>query len=497
MQGRRRASTARRRSPSASPARTCARAASTSTCARERPVRAPTTELEFDVPIGRGGRLLRPLRRAHRGDAPGRADHPAVHRRHARGRRTRPRCPRSCGRRRARRTRRSSRRAASSASTSSRTAPTRRTACATAPPALYALQVGDEAAARRAHRRRGRDHRQHRHRARGDRPMNPLAHSRAAGSLAGARADAASTASCSSTCCARCSRTCTCASGRWSVGPARHAPDRRRRAQAAHQGGPHARARPTRRCSSSRPASCSCRRSWPTSALAVLGDRGRSRTSPTGPALHASRCCRSSRSASSMAGWASQQQVVAHRRHARRRRSRSPTRSRCCSRRCRSCMMAGSLNLGDIVNAQPARAVVLPRWFVSMLPAFVLFLIAGARSSSTRRRSTCPRPSPSSSRGFATEYSSMKFGLLFLSEFSNIFIFSALLVTLFFGGWQHPVGPGRRVVRAARPGRLHAQDLHRHLRADVDPRDAAPRPHRPAARARLEGPAPRLARAGS
>jgi NADH-quinone oxidoreductase subunit H len=30
----------------------------------------------------------------------------------------------------------------------------------------------------------------------------------------------------------------------------------------------------------------------------------------------------------------------------------------------------------------------------------------------------------------------MKFGLLFLSEFSNTFIFSALIVTLFFGGWN-------------------------------------------------------------
>ncbi len=63
-------------------------------------------------------------------------------------------------------------------------------------------------------------------------------------------------------------------------------------------------------------------------------------------------------------------------------------------------------------------------------------------SRAARRRSTWPRPSPSSSSGYATEYASMKFGLLFLSEFSNIFLFSALLVTLFFGGWQLPWVPG-------------------------------------------------------
>ena len=41
--------------------------------------------------------------------------------------------------------------------------------------------------------------------------------------------------------------------------------------------------------------------------------------------------------------------------------------------------------------------------------------------------------------GFANEYGGMKFGFLFLAEFSNMFIFSALVVTLFFGGWYLPV----------------------------------------------------------
>jgi NADH-quinone oxidoreductase subunit H len=35
----------------------------------------------------------------------------------------------------------------------------------------------------------------------------------------------------------------------------------------------------------------------------------------------------------------------------------------------------------------------------------------------------------------------MKFGLLFLSEFSNIFVFSSIIVTLFFGGWAIPFVP--------------------------------------------------------
>jgi NADH-quinone oxidoreductase subunit H len=105
-------------------------------------------------------------------------------------------------------------------------------------------------------------------------------------------------------------------------------------------------------------------------------------------------------------------------------------------------MMAGSMNLGDIVNAQSGTILwVVPRWFVLNVPAFVLFLIAGLIESGQTPFDLAEAESELVS-GFATEYSAMKFGLLFLSEFSNVFIFSALMVTLFFGGWQIPWVPG-------------------------------------------------------
>ena len=45
--------------------------------------------------------------------------------------------------------------------------------------------------------------------------------------------------------------------------------------------------------------------------------------------------------------------------------------------------------------------------------------------------------------GFATEYSGMRFGFLFFAEYVNVFIVSALMVTLFFGAWNapHPASP--------------------------------------------------------
>ena len=40
--------------------------------------------------------------------------------------------------------------------------------------------------------------------------------------------------------------------------------------------------------------------------------------------------------------------------------------------------------------------------------------------------------------GFATEYSGMRFGFFYFAEFVNVFVISALIVTLFFGGWNAP-----------------------------------------------------------
>lgn len=104
-------------------------------------------------------------------------------------------------------------------------------------------------------------------------------------------------------------------------------------------------------------------------------------------------------------------------------------------------MMAGSMSLSDIVNSQAGLVGgFIPRWFVLNVPAFVLFFIAGLIESGQTPFDMTEAESELVA-GFATEYSSMKFGLLFLSEFSNTFIFSALMVTLFFGGWLIPWVP--------------------------------------------------------
>lgn len=99
-------------------------------------------------------------------------------------------------------------------------------------------------------------------------------------------------------------------------------------------------------------------------------------------------------------------------------------------------MIAGSLNLVDIVRYQQDNI-----WFlIPAFPAFVLYLIAGLVESNQTPFDMSEAESELIT-GYANEYSSMKFGMLFLAEFSNSFIFSALIVTLFLGGWTLPFVP--------------------------------------------------------
>jgi len=115
-------------------------------------------------------------------------------------------------------------------------------------------------------------------------------------------------------------------------------------------------------------------------------------------------------------------------------------------------MMAGSLSLSDIVAAQSGTFLwVLPRWFAWNVPALVLFFISGLIEAAQTPFDLAEAESELVA-GFSTEYAGMKFGLLFLAEFSNVFIFSALLVTMFFGGWQLPwVSPDAAWAQAIAP----------------------------------------------
>ena len=93
-------------------------------------------------------------------------------------------------------------------------------------------------------------------------------------------------------------------------------------------------------------------------------------------------------------------------------------------------LLVSSLNLGDIVAAQGAGL-----WFIFQQPvAFLIFLIA-IYAETNRLPFDMPESETELVAGYHTEYSSMKFALFFMAEYTAMAVGSALTVTLFLGGW--------------------------------------------------------------
>jgi NADH-quinone oxidoreductase subunit H len=98
-------------------------------------------------------------------------------------------------------------------------------------------------------------------------------------------------------------------------------------------------------------------------------------------------------------------------------------------------MLTGSFDLKKIVEAQRNIWFCIPQ-FLGM----VVFLIAGV--AETRRLPfDLPEAESELVAGFHSEYSGMKFGMFFVGEYLGITLISALVVTLFFGGWMGPFLP--------------------------------------------------------
>lgn len=107
-------------------------------------------------------------------------------------------------------------------------------------------------------------------------------------------------------------------------------------------------------------------------------------------------------------------------------------------------MMAGSLSMVKIVEAQAGPGNLGLGWFVFAFPigplAFLTYFIA-AVAETNRAPFDIPEAESEIIAGYHTEYSGMKFGLFQMGEYMAVFVQSAIMTTLFFGGWQGPVLP--------------------------------------------------------
>jgi NADH-quinone oxidoreductase subunit H len=105
-------------------------------------------------------------------------------------------------------------------------------------------------------------------------------------------------------------------------------------------------------------------------------------------------------------------------------------------------LCVGSLNLSDVITAQAGTQLgFLPNWYVIQSPmtllAFIIFL--GAAFAETNRTPfDLPEAEQELAGGYNVEYSAIKFALFFMGEYANMILASAMIVTLFFGGWTLP-----------------------------------------------------------
>ena len=97
-------------------------------------------------------------------------------------------------------------------------------------------------------------------------------------------------------------------------------------------------------------------------------------------------------------------------------------------------LIAGSLSLNQIVLAQD-----IP--FILLQPlGFLIFFIAGC-AEINRSPFDLLEADSELVAGFHTEYSGMKLGILYLTEYAEAVVISAIIATLFLGGWRGPVLP--------------------------------------------------------
>ena len=96
-------------------------------------------------------------------------------------------------------------------------------------------------------------------------------------------------------------------------------------------------------------------------------------------------------------------------------------------------LIVGNLNLSQIIGWQATNG-----WMVLYSPiSFIIFMVASF-AETNRTPFDLPEAETELVGGYHTEYGSMKFALFFLAEYSNMVSSSAMMVTLFFGGWTLP-----------------------------------------------------------
>jgi NADH-quinone oxidoreductase subunit H len=100
-------------------------------------------------------------------------------------------------------------------------------------------------------------------------------------------------------------------------------------------------------------------------------------------------------------------------------------------------VLAGTLNLSDIVHAQGGHKGFLDWFMWPLLPVFVIYFISGV-AETNRAPFDVAEGESEIVAGFHVEYSGSAFAIFFLAEYANMILVSFLAPILFMGGWLSP-----------------------------------------------------------
>jgi NADH-quinone oxidoreductase subunit H len=101
-----------------------------------------------------------------------------------------------------------------------------------------------------------------------------------------------------------------------------------------------------------------------------------------------------------------------------------------------TCLLAGSFNIGDIVNAQFGST-----WFIiPQIVGFITFIFC-ATAEAERVPFDIAEAEAELVEGWQTEYAGMKWGLIMLAEYFRGYVSCAMVVIMYLGGWLIPFAP--------------------------------------------------------